>query len=356
MRTGIQYQSELDLQQIRKNGFDFIEAPYEELVVAGEQLWKKICIDGILLRQGTFTAEMLGRAIDIAGKCNAQYLVIETVSERETDGLKDMISLNSDLIKKAELEIYIENGFYQEENGRYEYTAFSEMKELLQICEWVNECCGRKCCGICMNVGYANLLGKNMRSMIEEAGPWLKLLHANDNDGRHNVHQMPYSFTTGRGAGSTDWFRVIGSLVRVGFSGRIVFDVTGIFRRTPEGLHDTMLKLLFGIKEEWEYQFTLEERLHQPDKELILFGAGKMVQDYLAEWGKKYPPSFLVDNNRDIWGEERLGFVVKSPAAITDIPEEKRNVWICNMYYDAIGEQLERMGVSYSCYWDHYYL
>lgn len=46
-----------------------------------------------------------------------------------------------------------------------------------------------------------------------------------------------------------------------------------------------------------------------------------------------------------------MGIPVKSPDEILNVPENERNVWVCNMYYDAIGAQLDGMGVEYRCYW-----
>ena len=81
-----------------------------------------------------------------------------------------------------------------------------------------------------------------------------------------------------------------------------------------------------------------------------------MIESYMDAFGEKYPPEFLVDNNSKLWGTKRLGFEVKKPEEILEIPQDQRNVWICNTYYDAIGLQLDKMGVEYSCYFDHYYL
>ena len=67
-------------------------------------------------------------------------------------------------------------------------------------------------------------------------------------------------------------------------------------------------------------------------------------------------PAFIVDNNEELWGKERFGIPVKSPEDILLIPEDKRNVWICNTYYNAIGKQLEKMGIKYRCYYDHYFI
>ena len=193
--------------------------------------------------------------------------------------------------------------------------------------------------------------------MVRVCGKKTGIMHINDNDGKGDYHQMPYTFTTGRGLLSTDWGNIIGDLSRTGFDGRFVFNVEGTFKRTPAKLHKSMAELLEAMYEEWiESCFKTEEYLAADGKKIILFGAGRMALNYMQNWGDKYPPAFLVDNNSEIHGQERWGIPVKSPDEILNVPESERNVWICNMYYDAIGAQLDSMGVEYRCYWDHYYM
>ena len=121
-----------------------------------------------------------------------------------------------------------------------------------------------------------------------------------------------------------------------------------IRERVEAGLVDPQDLLMAEVKlNEAEYQ------LLQAKSSLE---TGRMALNYMQNWGDKYPPAFLVDNNSEIHGQERWGIPVKSPDEILKVPESERNVWICNMYYDAIGAQLDSMGVEYRCYWDHYYM
>ena len=80
-------------------------------------------------------------------------------------------------------------------------------------------------------------------------------------------------------------------------------------------------------------------------KKIILFGTGMMFEDYMEKWGKKNPPDFLVDNDKNRWGRRRLGIPVKAPEEILKIPEEKRRLIICSFYYREIQKQLEQMGI-----------
>ena len=360
MRFGIQYQKELQIDKVREAGFSYMEVPYEELqtadTVSASSAMKVGTTVGLLLKAKGLTTDKLQDALLKAKEYQAEYIVLDTQELTDAEELYQAVSGCVELIQTLTVEIYFENGYRYLKDGGYGNCIFSEAGELVRLVEELNTLCDKKCFGVCLNVGYGNLVGKNMRVMVEKLGPYLKLLHASDNDGIHNWHQLPYTFTTGRGARSTDWYHILGAMIKGGFDGWIVFDTIGLFKRTPLKLQGAMLKFLVQISEEWREAFEIEKLLNQPDKKLLLFGAGKMMINYYKAWGRTYPPAFLVDNNSAIWGEERLGFEIKSPEAILEIPPEERNVWICNMAYDSIGQQLTEMGVEYHCYWDHYYL
>lgn len=89
-------------------------------------------------------------------------------------------------------------------------------------------------------------------------------------------------------------------------------------------------------------------------KQIILFGAGLMFEDYMKKWGRRYKPDFLVDNDESKWGRMRQGIEIKSPQEITKIPEKKRRLIICSFYYKEIEKQLKEMGITdYHIYVQH---
>lgn len=85
------------------------------------------------------------------------------------------------------------------------------------------------------------------------------------------------------------------------------------------------------------------------DKDIILFGAGLMVEDYMKRFGEKYPPVFLVDNNPQKWGTMKCGIEVRNPTEILNIPSERRKLFLCNVYYKQIEKQLKNMGITEYC-------
>lgn len=80
-------------------------------------------------------------------------------------------------------------------------------------------------------------------------------------------------------------------------------------------------------------------------RQLILFGAGMMFEDYMKKYGERYRPAFLVDNDESKWGRRRMGIEIRKPEAILEVAEEKRHLIICSYYYREIAGQLEQMGI-----------
>ncbi len=70
-----------------------------------------------------------------------------------------------------------------------------------------------------------------------------------------------------------------------------------------------------------------------------------MCLNYMKCYGDKYPPLFTCDNNRSLWGTEFGGLNVKSPETLRELPEDTA-VFICNLYYRDIEQQLKDMGVK----------
>ena len=360
MKTGVQFHKKLNIENIRKAGFERVEYAAEDFLCLSEEKRKeqakKLPISGIEVELDGLDAQKLFEAMVAAEQSGAEYILIRTVNCTKEDILSDMIEECSMAIADFEGEIYVENGMSGDDFHGYTYNPFSSTEKIKEICAYGNQIVGKNVFKVALNIGYGNLLEKNVRRMIDELGDMLALVHVNDNDGRSNLRQMPYTFTTGRGAPGTDWKRILGALIKIPFDGWIIFDTVGLFERIPEELQLSMLSLLKEIEKSWMKQFRFEDILNQPDKQLVLFGAGMMAYNFLQVWGDRYKPAFLVDNNSKVWGQYLEGIEVKSPEAILQIPKEQQLVLICNTHYNEIKAQLTGMGISYEYYNDEYYM
>lgn len=353
-KAGIQYLNVIDKQAVAESIFN----EFQEIRIAeSNDIFKEdkdMHIKGAVwnpIIDGDIT-ELLLERLSSAG---CIYIVLETKSIKDGRKLMELLDDNIGRMQMYGMTLLIENSNI-EQKGSYIYGPFSEGYKLCTLVENIRSTYNYDNVGICADIGVANLLGSNLKAFIEDCMPYLVLVHVNDNDGYKDMAQMPFTFTVGRGARATDIYRVIGTLIKYDFNGFMVFNNAGTWKRTPDVLHHSMVRLLEGIVSEWEKEFGFTDKLGQQGKHLILFGAGNMFRDYMISFGEKYPPEFIVDNNKEVWGEERLGVEIKSPDAILEIPPEERNVWICNMNYGPIGKQLKSMGVEYDCFIDQYYI
>ena len=365
MKAAIQYQNCLWEKNIPETmyekGFSRIEIPfndideYERRTQQYENRDNVPKVSGIIVSGKELDEDILFQALSKADELEAFYVVIQTEELSSLKKIEETVEICADFIREQKIEIYLENGFGLDTNGEYQCNECSEINELKKMTGYLKRICDHECFGISINVGNANVLAKNLRKMIEEAGNELRLIHINDNNGFKKDNQMPFTFTRGRGSNTTDWYRLVAELIKIKYDGWFVFDAGGLFERMPSELYPSALSLMKSILNEWKEQMQVEEYLNQPGKKLILFGTGVMARNFLRVWGGRYQPDFFVDNNSDLWEKERFGITVKKPEEILNVPEKERNVWICNRFYDQIGTQLEDMGITYKCYNDNYY-
>lgn len=352
---GLQYHALLSKEDVLQAGIQNLELSIEDLGKYREAgfayMPKGIRVTaGMLLQLGVPTV------VESVLAMKSDYLVIDTTDFWDIEALDEALTAEIETFRWKPLLCFIENGYARNGYGEIIRNPYSEVAWLNETVDAYNMLCGRDCFGICLNVGHANVLSDNLRAFAEAAGERLGLIHMNDNDGNLDMHQMPFTFTNGRGSRNTDIYRLIGTLVRMDYQGGIVFDVSGFWEKAPVPMQRPALRLLQALGKEWEEQFCLKEKLSQEDKKIILFGTGAMAYNYIVNWAQDYPPYRMVDNNQDKWGQEFFGVPIVSPETILEIPPEERNVFICNMYYSQISAQLEQMGVDYDIYNDNYYM
>ncbi len=363
MLAGVQLSDGLKLEAIADGGFSYAEIPYEIIEKNELPTYKKKEGDSRVLKVSGFsyplaklTPDKMYELLENCRKYQGNYILLDTMN-CEAGILENVVEECSMMMTDYRIPVFIENGCNGSDETGYLNGAYSDISSLKSIAEYCNRMCDTAIVGISINVGYSNLLAKNVRSQIDQCSEYLCMIHANDNGGVYNEKQMPFTFTRGRGNLITDWYHIIGALIKIEFSGWLIFDNSGTFARVPEVLQTQYVRMLHAIVKEWQDQFTFVERvLNKPDKKLILFGAGQMLWDYMDTLGDKYPPYFAVDNGKMRWGTKVCGVDVKAPSAILDVPAEERNVVICCMYYDAISAQLKAMGVEHSEFQDRYFV
>lgn len=302
-----------------------------------------------------YILEEMKKSIAICNLLGSPYLVMHPLelafelgcAKEKKINLEYFESLTEEA-RRQEVMICIENMPYRKD-GRVWEGACSEARKTVEYIDILNKKAGEELFGACFDVGHANVLGKNLREEVLALGSHLKVLHIHDNDGVTDSHQLPYSFSDARsGLCTTDWSGFLLGLKKIGFEGVLSFETYRSFTSCPGVLQDSLLQFLYRIGVNFSRVICFKQILDQMgSKKKILFGAGKMFDVYMGEYGEKHPPIFVVDNNAQLWGTEKLGIPICNPQSILKVQEEDRIVILCNAYYEEIAKQLGDMGINH---------
>lgn len=225
--------------------------------------------------------------------------------------------------------------------------------EPFQANEWVdrlNEDFGEEVFGFCLDTGICSLCGNDIQQFITLLGRRIKTVILRDCDGYRGKALLPFS-CAGDG---TDWMGVIRGLREISFDGELIEDFSGTLKAFSPllrpGIHKLAKEIILYIQWQIEIEKTLKQYTH-----VVLFGAGNMCRNYMKCYGEKYPPLFTCDNNPKLWGTRFCGLEVKNPGELLFLPQDC-GIFICNIFYREIEEQLNEMGIKNVEYFNDEYM
>lgn len=201
------------------------------------------------------------KSIHICATLGAPYLVIHPFklsyilgkSEEYKHNLFFLQSLIP-LLKQYGIKICLEN-LYDGFGGRSCEGVCSDPYQAVKYIDELNQIAGEECFAFCFDTGHANILGKNMKETIQVLGNRIKVLHIHDNDGIHDLHQLPFTFTQKlAGEVSTDWNGFLSGLKEIKYDGVLSFETFAVLKCFPEELHDSVLQLIADIGRYWSKQ------------------------------------------------------------------------------------------------------
>ncbi len=359
MITGIKTKSNL-IAAVKEAGFRHLEIPYENIKEAEEKIQcvahnEHLSIDCITVSAGKTDTlrDVISDALETADRLKVPYILLETEGLRDVRGLIEVLINLVERIKSTNCCIAIENGYYVKQadvrirrNGLCDADDFRSVLTELRKAENI-ESINESHFGAALNIGHAMLFSANVVELITGLGSDLKLLHANDNDGIHDMHQMPYTFTVGRGILLTDWRLVIRELHRIGFDGVLFLDLDGLMDSTPSALAGTMLRMAYRIAYEWDKSFHWDKILDSiGDKKLIAFGAGPFMYKFMELYGERHTPHFIIDNDEKRWGEKIGGAEIRNPEEVRKIPADKVYALVCLAAYRDYVTQFHELGIA----------
>lgn len=182
--------------------------------------------------------------IVIHGYKLARFLGAEKREWEQTEALLDSLA---PLAKEMGITICIENLYDAVGEHLIEGPCCNAVKAAERI-DRINEKYHAEILGFCFDTGHANLIGIDFENFITTLGHRLKVLHIHDNDGRQDLHQMPFTFTMSReNQSSTDWEGFIRGLRNIRFDKVLSFETAPVLDAFPNEMKEAVLGLIAQI-------------------------------------------------------------------------------------------------------------
>ena len=181
-----------------------------------------------------------------------------------------------------------------------------------------------------------------MQDFALELGSRMKAVILRDGDGQKEMSLLPFTCPS-HGQPQTGWLGLIRGLREISFDGQLILDFADTAAAFSPLLRPPLLRLAKATAEYFRWQVEIETLLKR-HRTIVLFGAGNMCRNYMKCYGEKYPPLFTCDNNKALWGTQFCGLPVRPPESLKQLPPDCV-IFICNIYYREIEQQLKKMGI-----------
>ena len=286
-------------------------------------------------------------SIKICGQNGCEYAVIRPLfagieSRKEWEINREYYLRLAKIAQEHQVLILLENQC-RSLNGHMVRGICAEGSEAARWVDELNAATGEERVGCCLDVGVCNLCGQNMQDVVGALGDRLKAVIFRDCDGQNENAMLPFTCVSNRQA-QTDWLSLVRGLQENGFDGLMILNIADTSASFSSLLRPSLLVLAKSVADYFEWQIGIEKPLKKY-KTIVLFGAGNMCRNYMKCYGEKYPPLFTCDNNQKLWGSTFCGLEVKRPEVLKELPDDC-GIFICNVFYHEIEEQLRNMGIK----------
>lgn len=241
--------------------------------------------------------------------------------------------------KKYGVSILLKNQC-RESGGRFVRGNCAEASQAVEWIDKLNHELGEEIFGLCLDIGVCSLCGNDIHEYILELGKRIRMVVLRDCNGQRDRAFLPFACADS----GTDWLGMLRGLRDIDFDGELIIDFSDTMRAFSPLLRPALYSLARETVKYFEWQIGLEQNMKKYQR-IVLFGAGNMCRNYMKNYGDKYPPQFTCDNDPKLWGTEFCGLEVKRPEALKELPDDC-GIFICNIYYREIEEQLRKMGIE----------
>lgn len=288
-----------------------------------------------------FIFDVTRSSIELCKQTDCPYILVYPVSHEQSD-LERVTCWYEKLLAEAkpqQVTILVANQVRYNE-GHWVRGLFAEPEDLAGWIDAENRKAGYEAFAACLDIGNANLCGQDLLEMVRALGDRLRAVRLRENNGQDERAMLPFTTTFGK----PDYMGLIRGLREIDYDGLLFINATSTFSTYSTILHPALLRFAKEVGDYLIWQIGMEQALKKyPNR--VLFGAGNMCRNYMKCYGEAFPPLFTCDNNKSLWNTEFCGLMIKEPSAILDIPKDCV-IYICNLYYREIEEQLRSMGVK----------
>lgn len=182
--------------------------------------------------------------IVIHGYKMARYLGSEDAEWAHTSELLEYLA---PMAKEMGITLCIEN-LYDGPAGHLMEGPCCDVNKAVERIDRMNDKYGAEVLGFCFDTGHANLVGLDFERFLTTLGHRLKVLHIHDNDGKYDLHQIPFTFTkTRENRPSTDWDGFIRGLRAIHFDKVLSFETAPVLTSFPNEMKEDALALIARI-------------------------------------------------------------------------------------------------------------
>ena len=177
--------------------------------------------------------ECIIRTIEAAGYLGAKVVVVHPITyKRYRDHKEFMDEKNFEFFRslgphahKAGVKIGVENMLQVDDDGKIIVAPCSDPDDFCRYIDTLGEDFTA-----CLDIGHCALNGPRPAQMIHALGAdRLGALHVHDNDGKRDIHQLPYHM-------AIDWDEILDALADVGYRGDFTLEADTFYGRLPKEL------------------------------------------------------------------------------------------------------------------------
>lgn len=151
------------------------------------------------------------------------------------------------LMKRCGVKVCFEN-LYEGVGKRIVEGVCADPEDAIWYVDTLNDEAGEELFGMCLDTGHLQLVKRDCYDYITRLGTRIKVLHLHENDSIGDLHEMPFTFGTGRER-SQNWEAIFQGLRDIGFDGTLSFETFPCMNAFPYGMKEDVLSTIHEIGE-----------------------------------------------------------------------------------------------------------